>query len=473
MDNILYIDDEKTNLDVFKVTFTDRYSILLAQDTLQAYELLTKYNVAVVITDQRMPCESGIDFIHRVKEEFPNVIFMILSAYSDFDVTLKAIKSGRVYRFIQKPWVEKELAIDINNALEHYHVLKWNKQLLLNLEKHNAELKMLKAELEEENNYLRTEIKIIKNFENIITQDKKFLSILDKIEEIAESDASVLIHGETGTGKELIARAVHNLSKRKDKPFICVNCAAIPESLFETEMFGHEKGAFTGAFSTRKGKFELANNGTLFLDEIGEIPLVMQPKFLRAIEEGVIDRIGGNLPVKLNLRIICATNRILLHEIQIGNFRSDLFYRLNVCPIELPPLKERLEDIPLLVEFFIERYCRKYQKKKRIVPVKVINRLKSYHWPGNVRELENIIERAVIIAKNGNLNLDKFIPGNDKQPDDQTDILHEVERKHIINVLNKTSWRIGGEGGAAERLGMNRTTLQSRMKKLNINRVTQ
>lgn len=347
----------------------------------------------------------------------------------------------------------------------------YNSQLIDITKEYLAHKKIveLKEALEEENNYLKTEIRTVKNFENIITQNNSLLGILGGIEKIGFSDAPVLISGETGTGKELIARAIHNLSDRSEHALISVNCATIPDPLFESELFGHEKGAFTGAIAQKKGKFELANNGTLFLDEIGEIPISMQPKLLRSIQESCIERIGGTKTIKLNIRIICATNRDLEKEIKKGTFRSDLFYRLNVYPINLPPLRERREDIPLLVDFFINRYNKKYKLSIKKVSKKTIAELRAYSWPGNIRELENIIERAVITSTKGDLNISYMLP-TCTNAREKIYNLSKLEREHIINALNKTAWRIAGKGGAAELLGLPRSTLQSRMLKLNIHK---
>jgi transcriptional regulator with GAF, ATPase, and Fis domain len=371
---------------------------------------------------------------------------------------------------MQKPWLEQELIIDINNALERYKFLKQNKQLLVNLEAQNAELTKLKQLLEDENTYLKTEIKTVKNFEYIISEDEVVLQILQKIEQIAASDAPVLITGETGTGKELIARAVHDVSDRSSAPFICVNCAAIPEALFESELFGHEKGAFTGAIAAKKGKFELAQNGTLFLDEIGELPMNMQVKLLRAIQEKSIERVGGSNTIKLNIRIVSATNLNLEVQVKENKFRSDLFYRLNVFPIELPPLRKRRNDIPLLLNFFLNKYNKKYHTRIKVIPNKIIAKLKSYDWPGNIREFENTIERAVITSKNDQLNIEYLIPTENIDEETVSEKMEDVERNHILNVLEKCSWKVSGTDSASERLGLNRTTLLSRMKKLNISK---
>jgi len=470
MDKILYIDDEPNNLLVFEALLSDRFSVFVANNSKEGSQILAKEEIAVVITDHRMPDETGLDFIVRIQPEYPDVVFMILSGFADFDITVRAINSGYVYRFMQKPWQEDEMLIDLNNAVERFNFLRENKQLLLNLEEQNIQLRQLKQLLEEENSYLKTEIKTVKNFDFIISEDPVMLQNLEKIEQIAESEAPVLILGETGTGKELIARAVHDISNRSTSPFICVNCAAIPEPLFESELFGHEKGAFTGAIATKKGKFELAHRGTLFLDEIGEIPLSMQVKLLRAIQEKSIERVGGTQSIKLDIRIVAATNVNLENMVNNKSFRSDLFYRLNVFPIHLPPLRKRRNDIPILVNFFLNKYNKKYHKQIEMISNKALNLLKSYDWPGNIRELENTIERAVITAKDDQLNVGYILPtaiDNDQITSEKMD---DVEKLHIVNILEKTDWKISGTDGAADRLGLNRTTLLSRMKKLNISK---
>ncbi|TVQ12795.1 MAG: sigma-54-dependent Fis family transcriptional regulator [Bacteroidetes bacterium] len=470
MDKILYIDDEPNNLSVFDALLSDRFNVFVANNTIEGAQILAKEEIAVVITDHRMPDETGLDFIVRIQPEYPDVVFMILSGFADFDITIRAINSGYVYRFMQKPWMEQELIIDINNALERYKFLLQNKQLLVNLEVQNAELKQLKQLLEDENSYLKTEIKAVKNFDYIISEDEKMLEILQKIEQIAASDAPVLITGETGTGKELIARAVHDVSNRSSAPFICVNCAAIPEALFESELFGHEKGAFTGAIATKKGKFELAQKGTLFLDEIGELPLNMQVKLLRAIQEKSIERVGGSNSIKLDIRIITATNLNLELQVKDSKFRSDLFYRLNVFPIELPPLRKRRNDIPHLLNYFLNKYNAKYHSNINTIPNKIISELKLYDWPGNIRELENIVERAVITSTGNQLNIECLLPAIRDNNQNVSENMEDVERAHILQILERTSWKVSGSEGAAERLGMNRTTLLSRMKKLNISK---
>ncbi len=328
-------------------------------------------------------------------------------------------------------------------------------------------IKQLKEEVENERDYLMDEIKQNHDFENIIGQSKELTFVLNQISNVATTDSTVLILGETGSGKELLARAVHDKSLRKNKPMIKVNCASLPSNIIESELFGHEKGAFTGAHATRKGRFELANRGTLFLDEIGEMPLEIQGKLLRILQEGEFERMGSSQTIKVNVRIIAATNRNLEQEVKAGRFREDLWYRLNVFPIISPPLRNRKDDIPLLVNWLVKRISKKLGKKIEKIPTSTIKNLENHRWPGNVRELENIIERAVISSHNNVLKLtDKL--DKDRQPDITDDIpktLPEIERDYIIRILEKTKWQIEGQNGAAEVLGIPGGTLRGRMRK--------
>ncbi|MEL6987476.1 MAG: sigma 54-interacting transcriptional regulator, partial [Bacteroidota bacterium] len=333
------------------------------------------------------------------------------------------------------------------------------------------EIRELKEKLEAEKNYLQEEIEIQNNFGEIITNSKNFKKVLKQLEQVASTNSTVLITGESGTGKELLARAVHQLSPRAGSPLIKVNCAALPANLIESELFGHEKGAFTGALSKKVGKFELADGGTLFLDEIGEMPFELQAKLLRAIQEGEIERLGGNGQINVDVRIIAATNRDLPKEIEKGNFREDLFYRLNVFPIHSIPLRKRKEDIPILTSFFCEKLGAKMGKKISEIPQKVIDKLVSYDFPGNVRELENLIERAVITSRGSKLRLDSwFNPKQKRRKPNSFQPLEQVLKNHIIEVLKHTEWRVSGNNGAAVILGMPATTLYSKMDKLGIKR---
>jgi transcriptional regulator with GAF, ATPase, and Fis domain len=340
---------------------------------------------------------------------------------------------------------------------------------------------------------LQEEIKSVHNFDEIIGQSPALTAVLDNVRRVAPTDASVLISGETGTGKELIARAVHYASKRKDKPLIKVNCAALPTGLVESELFGHEKGVFTGAIAKRIGRFELANGGTIFLDEIGDITAEAQAKLLRVLQEYEFERVGGSVPIKVDVRVIAATNRDLLKAVQAKTFREDLYYRLSVFPVHLPPLRERKEDIPLLVHFLMNKFASRIGKRVDGVSLTTMQRLLAYPWPGNVRELENILERAFILANHPTLEIDADVlmvaepPGatnvdNDVAPEHTGSAaaavdfppvtLEAVERNHIVAMLRQKKWVISGPRGAAQALGMQPNTLRSRLKKLGITRST-
>ncbi len=335
--------------------------------------------------------------------------------------------------------------------------------------------------LSAESEYLREEIDQIHNSDEIIGKSSCMQRVLDEIDQVAGTNAAVLIFGETGTGKELVARAIHGKSRRKDKPLIKVNCASIPESLIESEFFGHEKGAFTGATEQRKGRFALADQGTIFLDEIGELPTELQPKLLRILQEGEFEPVGSSVTRKVDVRIIAATNRNLKKMIREGSFRADLYYRLNVFPIYIPPLRERGKDIMLLAETFIERFSQQIGCIMKPLSEADINWLKSYDWPGNVRELQNIIERAVITSPDGNLDLCRLLSGTIRNRNTSSSTLSDdrvltsgelkqLERQNMIQALKKTDWQVAGEEGAANLIGIPPSTFSSRMKALDIKR---
>ena len=333
--------------------------------------------------------------------------------------------------------------------------------------------------LREEKLYLQDEVRTEYNFEEIIGASATLRGILDQLQTVAPTDSAILILGETGTGKELIARAIHNLSARRERTLVKVNCAAIPTGLLESELFGHEKGAFTGAIAQRVGRFELAHRGTIFLDEVGDIPLELQPKLLRVLQEQEFERLGSARTTRVDVRVVAATNVDLAQKVVENQFRSDLYYRLNVFPITLLPLRERKEDIPLLVRYFAQKYARRMKKPIESIPLKAMASLTDYHWPGNVRELENFIERAVILSHGSELQIPlaelkgraKFASSMaSNSPPDGIATLEHAEREHIIRALREAEWIVGGPKGAAIRLGMKRTTLQSRIKKLGIAR---
>jgi len=334
------------------------------------------------------------------------------------------------------------------------------------------EIIRLSEQLRRENVYLREEIKAGYHFEELVGKSGGLKYIFYKIQQVAPTDATVLIEGETGSGKELVARALHELSTRKDHPLIKVDCSSLPANMIESELFGHEKGAFTGAHARRIGRFELADGATVFLDEITELPLELQAKLLRILQHGEFERLGSSETIKVDVRIIAATNRNLKEEVKKGNFREDLYYRLNVFPLSLPPLRERKEDIAALAEAFVQRFAKKFGKRITTISPKVLNILQNYSWPGNVRELENVIERAVITTEGSALQLMDGLEDAQavKAASAPRESLEERERNYIIDVLEETYWRIEGKNGAAVILGLHPDTLRSRMKKLGIRR---
>lgn len=340
------------------------------------------------------------------------------------------------------------------------------------LAKRFIEIERLKNQLQAENKYLKEEIKLNNNFDEIISKSKIFHKVLQQIEQVASTDSTVLILGESGTGKELIARAIHNISNRSKRALVKVNCAALPANLIESELFGHEKGAFTGAMDRKIGRFELADSGTIFLDEIGELPIELQSKLLRVLQEGEFERLGNPRTMKVNVRVIAATNRNLELAIEKKEFREDLYYRINVFPVKCPPLRDRKEDIPLLVKHFCQKHETRIGKKVTNIPSKVMDVLMNYNWPGNIRELENVIERGLILSRNESLEFGEWLPTEKMSSNNKNSLqkLEDVEKDHIIEVLKKTGWKVSGEKGAAKLLGLNATTLEARMKKLGIKR---
>jgi formate hydrogenlyase transcriptional activator len=351
--------------------------------------------------------------------------------------------------------VAKQVAIAVENALAY------------------REIETLKDKLEGEKLYLEEEIRTEYNFEEVIGNSAALKRVLQDVETVAATDSTVLIYGETGTGKELIAHAIHNLSQRRERTLVRVNCAAIPTGLLESEFFGHEKGAFTGAIDRRVGRFELANQGTIFLDEVEDIPLELQSKLLRVLQEQEFERLGSSRTLRVSVRVVAATNSNLAELVAEKKFRSDLYYRLNVFPINVPPLRERPEDIPLLVNFFAHKFAQQMKRRIESVPKETMAALTSYHWPGNIRELQNLVERGVILSRGSSLEIPLAELKHSSKVANHINgstTLEVVERDHILRVLGESSWVIGGPTGAAARLGLNRTTLNHRMRKLGINR---
>jgi DNA-binding NtrC family response regulator len=402
-----------------------------------------------LVLDVSLPGVSGLDLQEELAKADVQIPIIFLTGHGDIRMTVRALKAGAA-NFLTKPFDDEELLNAIRQCI---------------------------TSNEEERRYLESEIHE-HNFGDIIGKSDALYKVLEQIAIVAPIDSTALLHGETGTGKELVAHAIHNLSSRRDRPFVRINCAAIPSGLLESELFGHEKGAFTGALMQKKGRFELADHGSLFLDEIGDISLELQPKLLRAVQEQEFERLGSARTIKVDVRIIAATHRNLAAMIREDKFREDLFYRLNVFPIEIPPLRERREDIPLLVNYFVSKLSRQMGKKIESIPKLAMEALTGASWPGNVRELQNFVERAVILTQGSEL----YVPlaelrdrirahsGALVPTSHPPSTFHQAERQAIINALKAASGRIAGTGGAAERLGLKRTTLQNKIRRLNLSR---
>lgn len=424
---------------------------------------------------------------HKITKGFAKDYFIPFGITSKLDLLLQGDRGkNRIICFEHagepRSWTaeEQEFANSIANVVslmvENTERKQAEQRLILTNEQlsaANTELNELRNQLEQENFYLRNELDLSFNYEDMVYGSAEFSNILSQVEVVAPTNATVLLLGESGTGKELLARAIHNISIRNTKALIKVNCSAIPRDLLESELFGHKKGSFTGAVKDKIGKFELADGGTLFLDEIGEMPLDMQPKILRFLQEGEIEVVGGTDLTKLDVRVIAATNRNLKEEVEKKQFREDLFFRLNVFPIEVPPLRHRKDDIPLLVEHFVDKFNMAYSRRVKYIPDAVMNKLKSYDWPGNIRELGNLMERAVILSNGDTL----LIPGFEssaqkaKRLITEKDLsLEEVQRSHILQVLEQCSWKITGSEGASQILKLKPSTLRDKMAKLGIKR---
>lgn len=409
-----------------------------------------------------LPPEANVDKQNYAKWGVRSVLDIpIITGGPDIHViAINSVKSERVWPEELFPRLQLLGEIFVN-AIER-------KQIRLELEQRLREIEELKQRLEKENIYLYEEVKLLADHPEIVRQSLAMKKVLSQAEQVARTDSTVLIQGETGTGKELVARAIHRLSSRKDRLLVTINCASLPPTLIESELFGREKGAYTGALTKMIGRFEVADGSTLFLDEIGEIPLELQSKLLRVLEEGSFERLGSTKTQHVNVRIIAATNRDLGKEVKAGRFRKDLYYRLNVFPIVIPPLRERPEDIPLLVWAFVEKNQKSVGKEIENISKKTMEALQSYSWPGNARELKNVIEHAMILSNSKDLRVQ--LPRPELLETDATQDLHDMERRHILAVLEKTGWRLSGHGGAAEALGLKRTTLRAKMKKLGIKR---
>ena len=411
-----------------------------------------------LVLDVQLPGLSGLDLQQELAKVDAQIPIIFITGHGDIPMSVRAMKAGAI-EFLTKPFRDEDLLNAIEQAINRGRQIEQLKNTSAEQQPHSEDA-------------LRSEI----NFAEIVGQSPALRRVLKEVETVAPTDSTVLIYGETGTGKELIARAIHNLSPRRSNPFVKLNCAAIPTGLLESELFGHERGAFTGAIAQRIGRFELANRGTIFLDEIGDIPLELQPKLLRVLQEREFERLGSTRTLHADARLIAATNANLVGRVHEKRFRSDLYYRLNVFPVLVPPLRERHEDIPLLVRHFVQKYTRRMKKPIDTIPVTAMNALSEYHWPGNVRELENFVERSVILSADSVLQpplaelARQKVSSLSTASENIPTKLREVEREHILRTLKDTKWIIGGPSGAAARLGMKRTTLGSLVKRLGITR---
>lgn len=487
---ILIVDDMPNNISVlYETLIRFNFKVLVARDGKSAIEQAQLALPDLILLDVMMPGMDGFETCRRLKhlDATQTIPVLFMTALSETIDKVNGFNMGAV-DYITKPFQLQEVLARINTHLTLRQLQRDLEAANAGLEqrvaertesltKALAEVEQLKNRLQAENTYLREEIRQTSNFEEIVSQSKAYGKVLRQVEQVAPTNTSVLILGESGTGKELLARAVHNRSSRKNRSLVKINCAALPATLIESELFGHEKGAFTGATVQKIGRFELADGGTIFLDEIGEMPIDLQAKLLRVLQEGEFERVGSTKTLKVNVRVIAATNRDLEKEIDEGRFREDLYYRLNVFPIQSLPLRERKEDIALLVRHFCAKHGPGIGRQIDQIPAEVIATLMDYDWPGNIRELENVVERSLIISSGRTLDLGDW-SGNAslrqrRQAGAQKTSLvtmEDCERSHIIAVLEHTRWKVSGANGAAQILNMIPTTLDSRMKKLGIQR---
>ena len=451
METVLIVDDEKNYPLILSAVLADEgFETLTANSGQEALQILASSDVDLILTDMKMPTMDGIELLEKIKERDPDIPVIMMTAHGTVEKAVEAMQKG-AYTYILKPFDNDRLVLYTNKALAMFRVVK-------------------------ENRLLRTAVAGQYSFGNIIGKSKKMLEVYEIIQKVAPATATVLIEGESGTGKELVAKSIHFNSPRRNNPFIAVNCSALAESLLESELFGHEKGAFTGAAAMKKGRFELADGGTLFLDEIGELTPGLQVKLLRVLQEKVFERVGGIKPITVNIRLITATNKSLRKEIQEGRFREDLFYRLNVVPIVLPQLRERLEDIRLLVDHFVDKYRNERVNRPAVTHLEPeVERLfYDYSWPGNVRELENVIERAMVMCPGDTIRVEDLprdfrhsatnklqlegIPADAKL----YDTLAMVEKQMIRRALKQANYV---QAHAAELLGIGKSGLNQKIKK--------
>ena len=441
--NILVVDDENGVRQSFNMVLKDEYHVILAGTGEEAIDIFTKNSIDLILLDILLPDIDGLSLLEKLKGLDPNTEIIMVTAVKEIQTAVKATKLG-AYEYIVKPFMVEDVINTIKRALEKRNLMK-------------------------EVAYLKHELERYHHFERIIGADEKMREIFDLISTISESDGAVLIQGESGTGKELVARAIYNVSPRKDQPFVVINCAAIPATLMESEIFGYSKGAFTGADSTTTGKLEIANKGTVFLDDIDSLDINMQAKLLRVIQEKEFEKLGSTKVIKIDVRFLAASNKDLMDLISRGEFREDLFYRLNVFPIKLPPLRERRGDIPLLLNYFLEHHSKKTGKQPKRLSETALKVLMEYDWPGNVRELQNLMERLFTITKTPTIQL-KDISSLDLterhlKDNSLKEAVQTFEKQYISDVLKSVNWN---RKRASEMLGIHRNTLLSKITELGL-----
>ncbi|RMF55050.1 MAG: sigma-54-dependent Fis family transcriptional regulator, partial [Calditrichaeota bacterium] len=455
-------------------TLRKKYKVFLSLNGQSALEILKDEDIVVILADQRMPEMNGVEFFRKAMEIKPEVVRILITGYSDIEATIKAINEAKIFYYIHKPWEPEELQIIVERAVEQYRLKQENEWLIQELQKANEQLRT-------ENILLHQEVERQYRFDNIIGTSPAMEQVFTLMRKVIPTDTTVLLIGETGTGKELVARAIHYNGPRKDKLFVAQNCGALPDTLLESELFGHVKGAFTGATSDKKGLFEIANGGTIFLDEIADTSPAMQQRLLRVLQEGEIHPLGSEKTIHVDVRIISATNRSLEDAIREGKFREDLYYRLSVFPIHLPPLRERREDIPLLVDFFLHKYMHKMGKQNIRISPDALSTLMAAELPGNVRQLENLIERAVTLCDDNTtitpehleikppISLSTshkiFTTGNHTNRS-LRDIITSMEKFYIAQALEETG---GNITKVAKMLGLSRLGLHKKLQRYQIN----
>ncbi|MBF0277404.1 MAG: sigma-54-dependent Fis family transcriptional regulator [SAR324 cluster bacterium] len=471
---ILIVDDHPKNIQVVgKILSNHGYRSIIAKNGIEALKASEKVLPDLILLDVMMPEMDGYETCRHLKEspQTRDIPVIFLTAKTETEDIVQGFELGAV-DYVNKPFNSHELLARIRTHLELKQYREHLKQLVsertAELQEAYDQIKKLQDRLENENSYLREQIEVRFRHQEIVGESDGLREILLQIEQVAVTDSTVLLLGETGTGKEVLARAVHQLSSRNKRSMITMNCAALPSNLVESELFGHEKGAFTGAVTQKMGRFEVANESTLFLDEIGEMPLELQAKLLRVLQEQKFERLGSSKTREVDVRIIAATNQDLTIAVREGRFREDLYYRLNVFPVAVPPLRQRTGDIPLLVWSFVKEFEKSMGKSIERIPKKSMDAMQAYSWPGNIRELRNVIERAMILSREDTLQI--TLPRSEVPPPSISMTLEEMERQHILEILEQSNWRVRGQNGASEILGLKPSTLESRMQKLGIRR---